>query len=222
MIGILAFAWILYNIDLARLGDSLSGMDPYYLIGILPLFFLLIYVKTLRWSLILNEKNIHLPMAGLFRSYMSSFFAGGVTPGRLGEMLKYRYVRENGYGVAESVSSAIGDRLWDFAFLVVIGWLGFPFVYPLSAGQKSASIISIAGLLIFAFLLFKYWKFITGFVEKKLLKFVPEKHRDGISRGSSIFIDVLIPGKPLIFVKLGLLTVLSWIFYYTHFYLLSL
>lgn len=222
LIGILAFAWILYSIDLTKLGESLLGMNLYYLIGILPLFFLLIYVKTLRWSVILRERNIHLPISGLYVSYMAGYFVGGVTPGRIGELLKYKYVRDSGNGVGISIGSTIGDRLWDITFLVVIGLLGFPIVYPLSEGQQIATLVSIFVAIISVVLFLKNKKIILIAVGKKLLKFVPEKHQEKIKAESSQFMDVILPGNMMEFSKLMYYTVISWLIYFLRIYLLSL
>jgi len=221
LIGIPAFIWILYSLDLKRLFDSLQSIDISYLIFVILIFFPIILLKTLRWSAILKSRGITLPLSGLYSAYMSSFSAGGVTPGRFGDMLKFSYVRDAGYGLGISLSSAFSDRLWDAVLLLVLGLFGLPFIYPLSSGQN---IVNTAFMLFMVFLIFVvilYKKPVYRLLSKLISQFIPEKYSNKLEGEGKDFFYMLLPKDFWEFSKLLLLTLASWILYFYGYYILS-
>ena len=221
LLGIPAFGWILYSLDLNKLFDSLRSIAVSNLIIVVLIFFPIILLKTLRWSAILKMRGIALPLSGLYSAYMSSFSAGGVTPGRFGEMLKYSYVKDAGYGLGVSLSSAFSDRLWDAVLLLFIGLIGLPFIYPLSSGQMLVNTAVILLLILLIIVIVWRRKSVYSVLSKLISKLIPEKLRKKLEGERKDFFETLLPKSFNEFFKLLFLSVASWILYFFGYYLLS-
>lgn len=221
-LGIPAFAWILYTLDLTKLLDSLQSINLSYLIFVILIFFPIILLKTLRWSAILKMRSIALPLSGLYSAYMSSFSAGGVTPGRFGEMLKFSYVEDAGYGFGVSLSSAFSDRLWDALFLLFIGLIGLPFIYPLSSGQIAVNTAVIAVSILSIIVFTMYRSSVYRFLSKLISKLIPEKYRKKLEGEGNKFFQTLLPKSLNEFFTLLSATFLSWLIYFFRFFVLAI
>ena len=222
LLGIPAFAWILYTLDLKKLLDSLQSIDISYLIFVILIFFPVIFLKTLRWSTILKMRGIALPLSGLYSAYMSSFSAGGVTPGRFGEMLKFSYVKDAGYGLGVSLSSAFSDRLWDAVLLLFIGLIGLPFIYPLSSGQIAVNTVVILLLVLLIFVVTLHKKSVYRLLSRLISRLIPEKQRKRLEGEGKDFFQTLLPKSPNEFFTLLSVTLLSWLAYFYRFFVLAI
>ena len=222
LLGIPAFGWILYSLDLNKLLDSLRSIAVSNLIIVILIFFPIILLKTLRWSAILKSRGIALPLPGLYSAYMSSFSAGGVTPGRFGEMLKFSYIKDAGYGLGVSLSSAFSDRLWDAVLLLFIGLIGLPFIYPLSSGQivVNTAVILLSVLSIFIVILRRNSAF--RLLSKLISQLIPEKQRKKLEDEGKDFFQTLLPKSLKEFFLLLSITVLSWLIYFYRFFILAI
>jgi len=221
LLGIPAFAWILYTLDLTKLLDSLQSINLSYLIFVILIFFPIILLKTLRWSAILKMRSIALPLSGLYSAYMSSFSAGGVTPGRFGEMLKFSYVKDAGYGLGVSLSSAFSDRMWDAVILLFIGLMGLPFIYPLSSGQMAVNTAVILFLVLSIFIVTLYRNSAYRLLSRLISRLIPEKYRKKLEGEGKDFIQTLLPKSLNEFFNLLSYTFLSWILYAFRFFILA-
>ena len=148
LLGIALLTFLLYRVDVGRLGGILVSVYP----GLLALAILLnvplIGLKTYRWRLLLRAQGIHYGHGKAILSYFGSIFIGLLTPGRLGEFVKAMYVSQDcGVSSAQAFSSVLGDRLFDLYALLVVGGVA---LLSLTAWQYSEGAL---GLVLLALLL---------------------------------------------------------------------
>ena len=221
VLGVAILVVFLWYVDLGKMTDALRGMTFVYLLAIVPLFFLLIMIKTLRWQQILGSDEIALPFKPLYGAYLTSVCVGAVTPGRLGEVIKYRYVRNNGIGVRVSFCSAVSDRLWDVLFLVVIGMIGLGFVGRTVVKLDLKYELAILGipLLVTIFLVFK--RTLTGLFLKLAAMPLSAKYRELMQSEGEKFMDQIFESNRRRFWRLTSITIISWFVYFFQSYLVA-
>lgn len=123
LLGIALLAFLLYRVDIGRLGRVLVSVHP----GSLALAVLLnlpqICLKTYRWRrLLYHTQGIHYDQGKAILSYFGSIFIGLLTPGRLGEFVKAVHVCQDcGVSLAQAFSSVLADRLFDLYALLLVG-----------------------------------------------------------------------------------------------------
>lgn len=221
LIGILVFGYILYRVDVLSLLKLFKEIGFADVLIIIPLFFVVIILKTLRWSFILKSQDITLPIMQLYRAYLSSVFFGAITPGRLGEIVKYKYVQLRGHGVGVSISSAIGDRVWDLFFLTFVGWIGLPFLYPVSVFQYTMAGVVALSVVTGIILVRRFKDKIKTTIRALLNRFYPSVSNDSINIEVNEFFDILLPSNIKHYAVVLILTLLSWIVYFFQSYLLA-
>lgn len=125
---------------------ALSNLEfAWYLLS-LPEVVVVLAVKSYRWKLITKGYGFSYPAWQAFRSYMSSYSVGVITPGRLGELIKMYNLKSRlpDIGSVTAFKTVVADRLFDLVFLLWFGISGALFYIF----QFSTLIALIAGLLI--------------------------------------------------------------------------
>jgi uncharacterized protein (TIRG00374 family) len=122
MIGIVLLVFLLKQLDLRYLLDTLKQAHLGTILFAICLLILLIGIKTIRWQVILSALNLSLPWKEAYLAYFASIFIGFLTPGRLGEFGRAFYVHDevnSRSGMA--ISSVLADRLFDLYTLLLVG-----------------------------------------------------------------------------------------------------
>lgn len=79
-------------------------------------------IKSYRWRLLIANEGINYSAYKAFGAYMSSDAVGIVTPGRIGEIARLYYVRqETEITFYNAFKTIVSDRIFDFTML---GWFG--------------------------------------------------------------------------------------------------
>jgi uncharacterized protein (TIRG00374 family) len=125
LIGLGILAVILLQVDLKATLSALAGLRWGYLLlavaANLPLFGL----KAWRWQQMLHMQGIHYPWRDVFLAFVAGLFLGMVTPGRVGEMSKALYLKQDcGLPVSEGLANVLMDRLFDLYTILVLGTAG--------------------------------------------------------------------------------------------------
>lgn len=166
LLGVGLFIVILLKIDWNKLSGTfiseMKGNIPHYLFALLLLFPLL-YLKVVRWRLILDDLKINIKQSEGLTYYMIGLFAGAATPGQLGEFIKTIYLNKKGHPGGASFFSVLYDRIYDIIALAFILFFGLAL---LSGNERSKPLLILfafaAILFTFLFLLNgKFRKFIT-------------------------------------------------------------
>ncbi len=131
------FLTIFSNLKLGWFLISLSGV------------IVVLGLKSARWNLLLRSEGCVYPFTSAFIAYMSSFTIGLLTPGRIGEIARLYYVREEkDIDFFHSFKTIVTDRIFDFALLIWFGTSGLMFFYKILGGLSSPFYLLLVGVLI--------------------------------------------------------------------------
>ena len=128
LIGILGiiviYAIILIAFDINIISEKIGDFDPQYLPIIIPLIPLTWGVLFLRWNLLLKNSDIDIPLKDNFMIFISGF-ALGVTPGKVGELIKSQLLK-NKFNIPRTKTAPLGivERFYDFFAIAVISLFG--------------------------------------------------------------------------------------------------
>ena len=128
LIGILGiiviYAIILIAFDINIISEKIGDFDSQYLPIIIPLIPLTWGVLFLRWNLLLKNSDIDIPLKDNFMIFISGF-ALGVTPGKVGELIKSQLLK-NKFNISRSKTAplVIVERFYDFFAIAIISLFG--------------------------------------------------------------------------------------------------
>ena len=128
LIGILGiiviYAIILIAFDINIISEKIGDFDSQYLPIIIPLIPLTWGVLFLRWNLLLKNSDIDIPLKDNFMIFISGF-ALGVTPGKVGELIKSQLLK-NKFNIPRTKTAplVIVERFYDFFAIAVISLFG--------------------------------------------------------------------------------------------------
>ena len=125
ILGIIAiYAIILIAFDVNIISEKINDFDFQYLLFIIPLIPLTWGVLFLRWNLLLKNSAIDIPLKDNFMIFISGF-ALGVTPGKVGELIKAELLK-NKFNIPRSKTAplVIVERFYDFFAIAIISLFG--------------------------------------------------------------------------------------------------
>ena len=125
ILGIIAiYAIILIAFDVNVISEKINDFDFQYLLFIIPLIPLTWGVLFLRWNLLLKNSAIDIPLKDNFMIFISGF-ALGVTPGKVGELIKAQLLK-NKFNIPRSKTAplVIVERFYDFFAIAIISLFG--------------------------------------------------------------------------------------------------
>ena len=160
ILGIIAiYAIILIAFDVNIISEKINDFDFQYLPFIIPLIPLTWGVLFLRWNLLLKNSAIDIPLKDNFMIFISGF-ALGVTPGKVGELIKAELLK-NKFNIPRSKTAplVIVERFYDFFAIAIISLFG------ILVFEYSIYIFTILSIGIIIFLT-------ITFSEKLFLKFL--------------------------------------------------
>lgn len=145
-LGLGLFAWILSQSDLETIQLQLSEISIPESLAAVLLFYPILWIKAARWKKLLPGTQA--TSGTWFRTYATSYYAGSVTPGRVGELSRIALARGMGAPTGSAVLAAFADRLLDLVALVALAGLGvFAFEIvsgPIAAGAAALTLIAFA------------------------------------------------------------------------------
>ncbi len=164
IIGVTLLVYILWHVDVGDVVASLVKVHVLYFLLALFLLMLASLIGALKWKILVRAQQIQLPLWALVKYYFIGMFLGMVTPGKIGEFWRARYlVGANGMQTSRAMSTVFIDRGVDTLIIgfVGIGALAHMFVFPMNAFWWSVSALSF--LVGFVYLLYRFWN--AGFVQ---------------------------------------------------------
>lgn len=136
--------------DYRKLRAELTDFQAWTFAAALGLVLLGYLVRALRWRLYLHHLGVFTPFRDEVLVFLSGF-AMGVTPGKMGEVVKAYYLREaHGTPYATSIPAVFAERVSDMvavALLLGIGLLFVPGEVGLVLGLLGMAVV-FAGLLV--------------------------------------------------------------------------
>ncbi|HLO91484.1 MAG TPA: lysylphosphatidylglycerol synthase transmembrane domain-containing protein [Lentimicrobium sp.] len=151
-IAILAFLVTRVDWNIGQFKLVFKTIDLTWYIISLTGVIIVLFLKSIRWNLLLRHENCVYPFKSAFAVYMSSFTIGLLTPGRLGEIARLYYIREErNISFFNSFKTIVIDRIFDFAILIWFGASGLVFFYKVSGNFSPLFYLSCVGILMFTF-----------------------------------------------------------------------
>lgn len=149
LFGIIILAVILIRIDFQKLIVQFSSLNlaAFFMINLLVLPSL--FFRSYRWRYLLRMQGIDYSTRDSFVSYLAGFYAGIITPVRLGETVKAAYLKKDkNIPVSEGLASVFMDRLIDFYSLLLLSGIAL-FHFLNMDNARHIIIISVVYLFLF-------------------------------------------------------------------------
>ena len=118
LIGIIIFAIIISRLDFHKLILILNNINYQYLFLAFILLLPILMIKSYRWNYLMKKQNINYSFKKSFLMYGIGMYIGIITPGRLGELSKIAFLKNDHHSLGKSSVSVILDRLTDLLFLL--------------------------------------------------------------------------------------------------------
>jgi hypothetical protein len=219
LIGIILFIYIISRLDFLRLWQIINKADYQYFLFLPLTVFLILYLQTLKWQVLLRGQGIKLRFVNLFKIHLISNYYAFITPSRLGYFAKIPYLQNSlKDSMARVSSSVIIDRILDIFILFLFALAGS--LLLLSFYPSIFISLLIVGLIFIILTLFFYSKKRARFFVSPFKKFIPERFRDRLRDGFNGFYDGF-PIKKKLLVPI-LLTLATWFVVYSQAYLIAL
>ncbi len=138
----------LIDIDPIEFGAIIQDLKlSYYLLSLFGVIIVLA-IKSLRWQQIIKNEGFYYSPKKAFGAYMASFTIGVITPGRIGEIARLYYLRQDcKIDFLPSFRTIVTDRIFDLGVLVMLAIAGL-FYYTGLLGAHIYLAIFL-GILIF-------------------------------------------------------------------------
>ncbi len=135
-LGILAL--LLYHADVEALRAAFRRINIWVVLS-LPVFYVHMFLKTLRWRAFLHGQGVRLPLGPAFGIYMNGTFLGLISPGRVGEVYRaWVLVRNKSASLGLGLASVFVDRMADLIALSILGFFGFLYLLQQGLGLEAA------------------------------------------------------------------------------------
>lgn len=219
-IGIAIVIYIISRLDYSTIYETFKKTDKLYLIIGLTMTIFSALAKAVRWNYLKKAQNIKYGISDSFVMYCASHLAGTITPGRIGELSKAIYLKNDGYSYGQSIFSVILDRIFDIFFLIFFAGIGTLFFNKIFQNEIPY-IIFLMTLLALLIILIKK----TLLLEKSM-RFLadntaPKKYADSWQKNIADFIKDL---NNLSLKNLSItlfLTIIAWLIYYVQMFILA-
>lgn len=123
VVGLVIFIFILSQIDLNKLLQIITEINPYLLALALAVNGIIILLKSLKWKFIVNTIAPRFTLYQSVIGFLVGFSLSIITPGKIGDFVKALYVKDKEHSLGEALSTVIIERLIDIIFLFLFGFL---------------------------------------------------------------------------------------------------
>lgn len=212
LFGVILLVFLLFFVGVEEVAASVVTMNPVPLLAALLFIPVHIFLKFIRWREI-TLTTVKVPTKDLFKIFMIGFFFASITPSKIGDIIKFRYLKKYNTSTETALSLTLIDRLFDIFVIFLISIIGL-FVIPelivLSLWQ-SLLIIAVV-VIVSSYIILKENVFI------RLLKFFVNKtsiakklKKDSNELAKNIYSPfAALKKKPTVSPSLIIITVLVW------------
>jgi uncharacterized protein (TIRG00374 family) len=149
LIGLVILVLILARLDLAATAATLAGVHWGYLLLAVAAVPALFGLKSWRWRRLLRLQEIEYPGRDAFLAFMAGLFLGLLTPGRVGEMGRALYLKQDlDLPISEGLVTVLMDRLFDLYAITVLGTAGLVWFRLLPSWALALIMTGLVGLLL--------------------------------------------------------------------------
>ena len=154
--------------------------------------------------------------------YSVGQFVAQITPGRIGDLVRVIYLKNDGHNLTRSFATVILDRTSDMTFMLLTSYLSmyvflnyFPKEFLWMSILMVMSIVALIVLLLNRSILRRLFYISFNY-------FVPDKYREEIKSHLLNLISDIKGIKPSKLLILFILTTASWMFYFFQMYVLAI
>lgn len=137
--------------DLETVFGVLRQSDPVCFVQATACWIGIAAIKAWRWQLLLAGQSILVPYPKAAQWYLAGLFLGGISPGRLGELIKVGFVRDLGHPMGRALFSSVLDRLFDLLVLPLVALMGMA-LYGTMFAQELQTLATACGILVLGIL----------------------------------------------------------------------
>jgi uncharacterized protein (TIRG00374 family) len=225
LIGLILLALILYKIDLENLVTILKSTNILFIVLALSVNILTIIIMVLRWKRIIYVSDLKISFKNTLSSYLKGALWGTITPGKIGELYRAKYLKEKtktSTGIA--LSTVVIEKIFDIFSLLIFGFIGILVLTYLYALKSFPILFLLTAILAFCLLLFL-------FMNEKMMRFIlkpffniiiPQKHKEKIELHFDEFYNGLKSIKLNTYAVCIIYTLIIWFLNSIMLYLLSL
>jgi uncharacterized protein (TIRG00374 family) len=183
-IGVILFLYIIFfKVGIVNLSEQLVTMDVWLLLLVFPLNWLQWWVRALRWRILLRNEDIDLPLLDIYVLGCASILIGVMTPGRLGEFIKVKYLMNAGHSLRAAFLSSFIERLLDLGTLMIFVAFAIIVCLPMLPEQYNTYLLIFVGGILGCTALF----FLRKFIQKKFLGLLPERLAGSVDEKIGLF-----------------------------------
>ena len=174
-VSVILLALFLFTVDIGRMLDALSGANYWYIIPAVLMYFVSVYFRSMRWSVMLRHLK-PVSTRRLFPVVVVGYMANNLLPMRLGELVRSYYLNEReGVSATSALVTVFVERIFDALALLFFIALIAPFV-PI-AGLAEGLSAKLWGMPPILLTLGLSLPFIGAFVVLILLSAYPDQTR---------------------------------------------
>ena len=219
LIGPVLLVVILLRLDdPMRLVHLVRGANPWLLALSIALNVPAIVLKVLRWRVFMRARGFDYATYPASLAFGASLYAGLLTPGRVGDVLRIQYARhEAKMPYAEGLASVVVDRLCDL--YVLAGFVALAVVHfskVLGTELRTLSYVVLAGTLLGPLLLL-----VPGLAERVLSRAYARFAGKGDPRGLTLFLEASRDLMKRTFLPTVPVTVLSFLLGFSQSWLIA-
>ena len=200
LIGVAMFAYILASLDLRQVFHQLQQLRLEWVAAYAGLFAISLTAKGLRWNACLKSQKADVAVGRVLGIAFVASFVGAVTPGRIGEVSKIAYLRQENMPLAKAAVSVVLDRLYDIILLCLFGLAGFAYFSSYFLSDVATIILWISLLAVGLFFLValrkRLWSLLKIVVRKTLSVDAYSSLADGWESFKSEMSIVLLSSAP--------------------------
>lgn len=241
VISLVFLVWALSQEDLGRVGSTILSMNWVVLIPALALYFVGVWIRAIRWRILLRPLRPQLTLARTFDVVVIGYMANNLLPARIGELVR-AYVlgqREN-VRKTSALATIVVERIFDG--LVMIGFVAAALLFVilfnpdiLGTGSghtlgtliRDYSLVIVIGAVAFLVFLASFIAVATSQqrVERLVafgLRLLPGRLHDRANKLALAFIDGLgsLRSPRSLFSVFGL-SVAAWLFEFGMYYVIG-
>jgi uncharacterized protein (TIRG00374 family) len=226
IIGIALFVYIIWTNSPLRIAEAFFKINYFYLSFAIILNIFIVILKGIKWKAVINIHGFDYSLKDSIKVWCTGLFAGSVTPGRVGDLIRVLYLKEKERNFGRRLSTVVVDRLFDLFSVLIFAAFGMVLI-NCWFGSYFASfgfLVLFVGFF-FAVVYFIINKKITRFFARPIFNFfVPGKYKSKFKIGFDDFyksISSLKNKKQKLFAIL-IFTMVLWVISVFDVYLISM
>lgn len=219
-IGLTLFVYLLWRFDFQKIYQSILEVNYWYLLILVPVTFLVFYIQTLKWNLILKAQGIIINFFTLFKIQLVGAYYALLTPSKVGNLTKVFYLKgQVPQSLEECSSSAIIDKILEAITLVFLGVISSFFLIERFPNLYSRLLFALVILTVVFYIFYskKRMQFLLRFIFNLI---VPEKFKGRLRESFHLFYNTF-PQKKILVLP-AFLALLNWFLIYSLSYIVAL